>query len=512
MLDSVIIDKLYACLLDLCHDPDYDFGKFSGKWGYKGSQAYQDKYIDFLKSIQHLAKAVPVKTPEGRDDEFYMYDGKIYVQVRRELISAAYDQLLIYLRVSPMIGNRSICDRYFINIIGYYNKFSPRPDLVAFKNGVLDLREYRFYDFNPRFHVTYYHPYEYNEKAQCPKWLGFLHEVLPDKNARLILQMFLGLGLMERGSVYNPYEGKNTPKVELCLILLGPGGNGKSTISNTALGIFGKERISELDYDDLTAPGDEGMRARVLLRDAIFNWSQDSDYRTFGKKRSGVFKRLVSGEGVTSRKLGKDVEENCNMPFLIFNLNDLPYSDDQSLGFIRRLQFISFEQVIPKERQNPALSNELIAEYPGIFNWIMRGARELKRRKFVFPSSEGSKRQMLLAQLKISPVAAWMNAYHICYEPQTVSDPGRWMHTKVLMESLSRFCVDNGECTVTKQKFGQAMARTGKGFAKKHQIDGNYYLVFGCDEERLTHPYVIQSEDMMVEDWNERNSYIQEDD
>ena len=27
------------------------------------------------------------------------------------------------------------------------------------------------------------------------KWLNFLHEVLPDKNARMTLQMYLGLGL-----------------------------------------------------------------------------------------------------------------------------------------------------------------------------------------------------------------------------------------------------------------------------------------------------------------------------
>jgi phage/plasmid-associated DNA primase len=100
------------------------------------------------------------------------------------------------------------------------------------------------------------------------------------------------------------------------------------------------------------------MRARRLLRDAIFNWSSDSDQRTFGRRRTGVFKRIVSGESVTDRKLGEDVKENYNIPFLIFNLNELPYADDQSLGFIRRLQFISFDVSIPKERQNPDIMNQ----------------------------------------------------------------------------------------------------------------------------------------------------------
>ena len=128
--------------------------------------------------------------------------------------------------------------------------------------------------------------------------------------------MFLGLGLIERGTVYNPYEGKNMAKIELCLLLIGAGSNGKSVVMQTAVGVFGKERISSLDYDELVAPGDEGMRSRRLLRNAIFNWTSDSETRTFGKRRSGVFKRIVSGEPVTDRRIGHDVEENLRMPCL----------------------------------------------------------------------------------------------------------------------------------------------------------------------------------------------------
>ena len=507
MRDDTVIDKIYGGLLRLCSNGDFNFEKFKGSWGYKTSDGYMDKKLDFIEKIRMLAKDCDIKFYDG---SFYMYDDKIYVAIREELIITAYNLLIEHLRIVPMLGDKQTCKQYFIDIIRYFNPLLPRHDLIAFKNGVLDLREYKFYDFNPRFHVTYYHPYEYNPNAKCNKWRSFLHEVLPDKNSRVILQMFLGLGLMERGTVYNPYEGKNAAKVELCLILLGAGANGKSTIYDTAVGIFGKERISGLDYDDLTATGDEGMRARRLLREAIFNWSSDSDQRTFGRKRTGVFKRIVSGESVTDRRLGEDVKENYHIPFLIFNLNELPYSDDQSLGFIRRLQFISFEYSIPKEKQNPALSRELVAEYPGIFNWILKGSRELKRCKFVFPSSEGNRRQILLAQLQMNPVIAWINSYQMRKEAHAVHEEYVYIQTSEMLKSLEQFCKDNNVEVPSKQKFGHTMSR--QGFAKKHFPEGFRYIVYGCNESRLRLPFVIENEDMHVDYIKEKGSFIEEDD
>ena len=507
MTDSTVINQIFASLLALSTGGDFNFEKFKGSWGYRTSDTFMEKKLDFIEKIRKMAKEAAIKYYDG---SFYLFDGKIYVSIREELIITAYDLLLEHLRIVPMIGDKSVCKKYFIDIIRYYNPLIPRHDLIAFRNGVLDLREYRLHDFNPRFHVTYYHPYDYNERAKCNKWNSFLHEVLPDRNSRLILQMFLGLGLMERGTVYNPYEGKNAAKIELCLILLGAGANGKSTIYDTAIGIFGKERISGLDYDDLTATGDEGMRARRLLRDAIFNWSSDSDQRTFGRKRTGVFKRIVSGESVTDRKIGEDVRENYNIPFLVFNLNELPYSDDQSLGFIRRLQFISFEITIPKNKQNPALSRELTAEYSGIFNWILRGSRELKRRKFVFPSSEGSRRQILLAQLQMNPVLAWINSYQMRKDMHVPHENYCRIPTEDLLASLNQFCVDNDVECVSGQKFGHTMGKFG--FAKERTAKGNEYVIYGCNSERLKEHFIIKDADLQTEEREEKGTFIQEDD
>lgn len=503
---SSVIDSLSAIFRKYVSESD--FMPCRGKWGFRGSEGYLKKESMFLSAMRTFARSIPLRWYDG---EIYRYDGRIYVPVEKGLVRQAYNQLLEYLEVYVMIGNAKAFDQYFLDVVRYYNPLEPRFDVIAFTNGVLDLRDYTFHDFEEKYHCTYMHPYRYNPRERCYKWQMFLREVLPDKNQRLILQMFLGLGLIERGTVYNPFEGKDRAKVELCLILIGAGSNGKSVIYQTAMGIFGRDRISGVDYDELTASGDEGMRARRLLRGAIFNWSSDSETRTFGRRRSGVFKRIVSGEPVTDRKIGGDVQENFTMPYLIFNLNELPTPDDGSFAFIRRLQYISFDVIIPKERQNKSLAFELQDEYPGIFNWVMRGAREVKRRKFVFPDSEGNRRQILLTMLKRDVVGAFVRSYGMRPEPSGNQELFDWVKTSDLLGSLERFCEENGVSDIpAPQKVGTEMRSIG--FFKKRFSEGFRYKIYGCSADMLKIPFNIKEIDLCTPYKSEDGTYIDEED
>jgi putative DNA primase/helicase len=515
MKDSVIIDKIYGALVGTVSGADYDFHSLGRSWGYRSGEIYQRNMVVMNKNVRKLGKECPVLFNEG---DYWLFDGRIYVPIREELIVAAFYLLVEHLEILPAINNKMFA-KTFTDAIRYYNPMVQSRNLVAFENGVLDIapilkgKKPIFHDhFDPRFHVTYYHPYAYDEKARCTRWLNFLHEVLPDKNSRVILQMFLGLGLIDSSEVYLPYEGRDAARVELCLLLIGSGGNGKSVIYRTARGVYGSDRISEVPYVELTMTGDEGMRSRLPLRHKIFNWSTEEDGKNFCRKHTSTFKKIVSGEPVMDRKLGGNVTKNDNLPYLVFHLNELPYPDDQSFGFIRRLQFISFDITVPKERRNPRLAQELITNYPGIFNWIVRGAREVVRRKFVFPTSEGHRRQMLLAQLRSNPVIAWINAYQMRPDMRAQNEMSEFIDTKTLLDSLAQFCEDNNVECPSKQAFGAAMSRYGVGFFKRRYSEGVRYQVFGCTSDRLLRPYVIRNEDFSVPFDDENGTYIDEND
>ena len=511
------INKLHTFLLDLSKRSEYGLEALRTDWGNSGSRSFGEKQAMFCRGMRLLAKNCPVKYYKG---SYYMFNGRVYEVCDEDIIEVAYQQLMEDFQIAPMMNRLNIRNEVFMKTIRLCNPLRPSFDIVAFNNGVVDfgsgLQYPKVMPFSPDYHVTYYHPYDYNPKAKCDRWSNFLHEVLPDRTSRMILQMFLGLGLVQRGTAYNPYNGKESSKIELCLLLVGAGANGKSVVFDVACNLFGSDRISKMDYADLTADGDEGMRGRFPIRNAIFNWSSDSDPKKFGRKNTGMFKRLVSGEPVPMRELGKNVLEANAIPYLIFNLNELPFPDDASLGFIRRLQYVSFDVTIPKERQDPDLAGKIIRnELSGVFNWVLRGAQELRKRRFRFPAAEGSIRQLLVSLLGSQPAMAWIRAYGMRSDAAAKGEISTWIPSRVLYDHMVRFCRNNDveeNKIPSMQKFGRDMWER-YGFFKKRSSEGNLYQVYGVTLDDLKEDLLINEiAPAGEEDEKEPDTFIKEDD
>jgi len=491
-----LIDLLFAQLLQLSAEDRFDFERFREDWGRSNSEKYNDMLSGFCRSMRELAKSCPVKYNAGA---YYMFNGKIYEVVDTVVVEQAYQMLVEKLRIGPAMSRPTIRRDSFTEVIKNYNVLVPQFDVVAFSNGVVDFGLSRTkpqpLPYSPHYHVTYFHPYDFDPKAKCPRWTAFLNEVLPDKDQRDILQMFLGLGLVQRGDAYNPYDGKMSNKIELCLMMIGGGANGKSVIFEVMCALFGRERISKMDYAELTADGDEGMRGRYPIRNAIFNWSSDSDPKKFGKKNTGMFKRLVSGEPVPYRKLGENVLEARSLPYMIFSLNDTPESGDASLGMIRRLQYVYFEVTIPKAKQDPLLAAKIIkGELSGVFNWVLEGERMLRKRRFVFPDTKKTERLRILTYLKTNPVVSWTTAYHIRPEGWAPNEVPVWIKSSVLYDSLLQFCNDNGvedDDVPSLNKFGRCL-RDDCRFVKKRTPEGIQYKTYGITEPDLRQHFLIE--------------------
>lgn len=491
-MTDMLSDNLYQIALK----PKYKFVTFNHPWGKTYSAEYRTAKVGFVQAVRQFAKDCGIKWHDG---DFYYFNGKIYEKVDSGIIGDAFEITIENLGIAEMTNNRQIIS-VFMQTIAAYNVMKVRNDIVAFSNGVVDFRNKSgqplLHKFDPMFDVIDQHPYRFDPDAKGELWQRFLREVLPKKQDRHILQMFLGLGLVQTTEAYDRSPDAPRGTVELCLILLGGGANGKSVLFNVISALYGKRYMSSVDYDVLTADGEEGMRGRYPIRNAVFNWSTDSDPKKFGRKNTAMFKRIVSGEPIQYRAIGQNIMETSSSPYLIFSMNELPTPADQSRGFMRRLQFVSFDVTIPKSRQDPDLAYKIIKrDLPGVFNWVMRGSKEIRRRHFQFPDSESSLKQKILAFLPENPIVAWQLYYRMRAEATAPGEIYDVVPAATCYKSFKNFCKNNNvdeNMVMTQNAFGHAMTKLG--FERKKRTGGICYAVYGATSKEISAPAFV---DMM---------------
>lgn len=417
-------------------------------------------------------------------DNYYLFTGEIYEKVSVALLDKAVEEWLFACGVSSKVMHYSTkkFQESVRKVVFLENKLVPRFHLKAFNNGVVDFTDGVLRPFSPEHHVIFRHPYNYDPKAKCPMWNSFLRTVLPEKESRLILQMYLGLCTYDRGTMVD--------KVENCLMLCGMGSNGKSVIHETIVGIFGRENVSTLGLLSLIKGGDEKLRNIAQLDGKIVNMCPEVQAKDISGYED-AFKALCSGEPQYGRNIGGKIFKIYNVPWMIFNMNNLPKASDSSYGYFRRQLYVMFQQVIPEEMQNKHLANDLKEEYPGILNWIVRGARYLRQRKFVFPKSDNSERQRYVVMGENNVTLSWVFARNLRFCKNGMNDTYELIPSKVMYDDMCKYAEKNGFNPVTEQMFGRNLLKLG--LKRKRTSNCTYYEVYGMTEDYLARtepPYV----------------------
>lgn len=238
-------------------------------------------------------------------------------------------------------------------------------DKVNFLNCTLDLNTekpmpHSYYDY-----FRYVLPYAYNPNARCPMFMKYLDEVLPEKDAQNVLAEYIGW-------IFLP-----DLKLEKVLFLYGAGCNGKSVFVDIIEALLGRDNVSHESLSDMC--GDSGDRSRANLAGKLLNTCSDVSPNAFS---GDIFKRIASGEPISTRLLYKDVVTLTGYAKMMFCLNELPKTKDNSKGYFRRFLIVPFNVQIPKSRIDPKLAQKIIStELPGIMNWALEGRARLVRQQ-----------------------------------------------------------------------------------------------------------------------------------
>ena len=143
--------------------------------------------------------------------------------------------------------------------------------------------------------------------------------------------------------------------------------------------MVGKDNVSHESLSDLC--GEYGANSRSNLAGKLLNTCSDVAPNAFA---GDLFKRIASGEPISTKILYKDVTTLADYAKMMFCLNELPKTRDNSNGFYRRFLIVPFRVQIPKSRIDPDLPRKIVGnELPGIMNWVLQGAKRLaKNRRF----------------------------------------------------------------------------------------------------------------------------------
>ena len=226
----------------------------------------------------------------------------------------------------------------------------------------LEIREHRRSDY-----ITKQLPVSYDEAADCPKWLSFLQDIIPDDETRAFIQRAVG------------YSLTGSTKEDVLFSLHGSGSNGKSTFIqtiSTLLGDYAKtiqpETIMKKDRRSAMNTEIASICGARLVKTAELDE---------GKRLSeSLVKQLTGGDTISTRHLfGRDFEYEPTYKLWI-STNHKPkiYGNDD--GIWRRICLIPFEVTISHEKKDIALEEKLLKELPGIFNWALEGLMSWKQK------------------------------------------------------------------------------------------------------------------------------------
>ena len=209
----------------------------------------------------------------------------------------------------------------------------------------------------------------FDPAATCDRFDRFLSEIFPE-NQDLIdyVQRLLGYCL----------SGWTTERI--LPFLIGQGSNGKSVLCNVMLrGIFGKEQDGygmESSFTTFTtgrysAP-DKPRNDLIRMRGKRFVTASESD-DPHVKLDTALLKRISGNDDMAVRANFQQEIEFTPQAKVLLRMNNEPRILDDTDATWERVKKINFRRQFTEDEKDPELTEKLLAESNGIFNWLLEG-------------------------------------------------------------------------------------------------------------------------------------------
>ncbi len=283
----------------------------------KGSFQF-DKFAKYLKQAENIIKI---------GGKLYIYRDGIY-ESGDEYIEAA---------MIEHIPNLSRSKRQ--EVLSYLTLLVSREsgiadaNLIAFKNGVLNIADDTFNEFSPEYIITNKIPHNYNPNAKSELLDNVMRKFsCGDENVYKLLYQAIGYCFYRRNELRKSF------------FLLGEKRNGKSTFLDMVATLLGEDNTANLDLCEI---GDRFRTAELTGKLANIG----DDINDEWVSNTATFKKVVSGDVVTVERKGKDPFKLRSFAKFFFSANSLPRlgRGKDSKAVLDRLVIIPFDAKFSKE-------------------------------------------------------------------------------------------------------------------------------------------------------------------
>ena len=231
-------------------------------------------------------------------------------------------------------------------------------NILAFTNGFLNLKQFKFYSYDQsKGHMIAkkYIPFDFDvewlnmswDEIDCPvfdKIIGDQPQLSSDENVTLA---FYGL----LGSLHYPVGGDS---IKVVPYLVGTSGTGKSTIVNIYMNTFSEEIVGTINYKEKTFG-----KSAFIDHDIICDQDTPADMiKQFGKTD---FQKAVSGETIAIPIKNQKQEEQHKVTQRMFFCSQYMQEIQDTGEVIRRIAYFGFEPVqnTRSDLENSCLKTEL---------------------------------------------------------------------------------------------------------------------------------------------------------